>query len=322
MPLYTATQQFMDTTLTRAASTTARKSLRSRLLPYLLIAPTLLGVFVFTLLPATRTLIDSTFKPARAARDPSEFVALANYVDLFDSTHYIGSRFTQVLGNTFIFSVLSVGLSVPLGLGFAVLLNRRIRGLGLWRFSLFYPALLPVIGAASIWAFLYSSTVGLINSVLRSFGGTGLDWIGNPNLVLFSVISVDIWKQAGYFMIFFLAGLQGIPRDIYEAAELDGANEQQQFWSLTLPLLRRTILFVLVIAFTFSFQTVEQLQVLGQGQPGDRGNLLLYFIFQNIGERRNWGYTNAMSVILAGILLLFTISNFIFFERGRDEDGR
>ncbi|MFN8372734.1 MAG: sugar ABC transporter permease [Anaerolineae bacterium] len=312
----------MDISLARSTAATVRKPILARLLPYLLIAPTLFGVFVFTLLPATRTIIDSTFKPARIARDAPEFVGLENYIDLFDSSHYIGSRFTQILGNTFVFSLFSVGSSIPLGLLFAVLLNRRIRGLGWWRFSLFYPALLPVIGAASIWAFMYSSTVGLINTVLRSFGGAGVDWIGNPNSVLFAVIAIDVWKQAGYYMIFFLAGLQGIPREIYEAAELDGANDQQQFWSLTLPLLRRTILFVLVIAFTFSFQTVEQLQVLGQGQPGDRGNLLLYFIFQNIGERRNWGYTNAMSVILAGILLVFTISNFVFFERGREEDGR
>jgi sn-glycerol 3-phosphate transport system permease protein len=312
----------MDISLARTKTAAARKPLRTRLLPYLLIAPTLLGVLLFTLLPATRAVIDSTYRPARAARDPSTFVAFENYTDLFDSSHYIGSRFAQVLTNTFIFSLFSVGFSVPLGLLFAVLLNRRIRGLGFWRFSLFYPALLPVIGAASIWAFMYSSTVGLINTVLRSFGISSLDWIGNPSLVLFSVIFVSIWKESGYYMIFFLAGLQGIPRDLYEAAQLDGADDKEQFLWLTLPLLRRTILFVLVIAFTFSFQTVEQLQALGRGEPGDRGNLLLYFIFQNIGERRNWGYTNAMSVILALILLVFTISNFVFFERGREEDGR
>ncbi len=129
--------------------------------------------------------------------------------------------------------------------------------------------------------------------------------------MLWAVIVVNIWKQAGYYMIFYLAGLQNIPRDFYEAAALDGANFRQQFFALTLPLLRRTTLFMLVIAFTFAFQTVEQLQVLGMGGPGNRSNLLLYFIFQTIGERRNWGYVNAMTVVLVLILLVFTVSNFV-----------
>jgi sn-glycerol 3-phosphate transport system permease protein len=300
--------------------TTAHRPLLTRLLPYLMIVPTLLGISIFTLLPAARTVIDSTYKPPRMARGEAEYVGLQNYADLFDPAHYIGARFGRVLGNTVLFAAGTVLVSVPLGLGLALLLNRRIRARGLWRFSFFYPSLLPLIGAASIWAFLYSNTVGLTNTVLRSVGLPGVDWLGNPDQVLLSIIVVDIWKQAGYHMIFFLAGLQNIPRDIYEAADLDGANTQQLLRFITLPLLRRTLLFVLVIALTFAFQTVEQLSALGQGNPGDRGNLLLYFVFQNIGERRNWGYTNAMSVILAGILLVFTLSNFLLFERRRDDE--
>lgn len=291
-----------------------------RLLPYLMILPTLIGVFVFTLWPAVRTVTDSTYRQPRRAADEPIFVGLQNYVDLFDEQHYIGARFDRILVNTLIFSAGTVLVSVPTGLGLALLLNRRLRGRGVWRFSFFYPSLLPLIGAASIWAFMFSSTVGLINTVARSFGAAGTDWLGNPDQVLASIVFVDIWKQAGYHMIFFLAGLQTIPRDIYEASDLDGATGLRRLWYITLPLLRRTTLFVLVIALTFSFQTVEQLSALGQGNPGDRGNLLLYFIFQNIGERRNWGYTNAMSVILAGILLIFTVSNFVLFERNREEE--
>jgi len=177
-----------------------------------------------------------------------------------------------------------------------------------------------LIGAASIWAFLFSDTVGLINTVVRSFGGRGANWIGDPNISLWAVIVVNIWKQVGYYMIFYLAGLQGISRDFYEAAELDGANGWQQFYYLTLPLLRRTTLFILRSAFTFAFQTVEQLQVLGMGGPGNSSNLLLFYIFQTIPERRNWGYVNAMSVVLVLILLVFTVSNFALFERGREDD--
>ncbi|MCC6802868.1 MAG: sugar ABC transporter permease [Anaerolineae bacterium] len=297
-----------------------RKSLWSRLFPYLLIAPTLFFVFAFTLLPAVNTVIDSLYSIPRNARDAPEFVGLQNYADLFNPDHFIGSSFTLIVGNTLVFAFVTVIVGVPLALMFALLLNRRLRGMAIWRFSLFYPALLPLIGAASIWAFLFSDTVGLINTVLRSFGGRGVNWLGDPNVVLLAVIVINIWKQTGYFMIFYLAGLQNIPRDFYEAAELDGANERQKLVSLTLPLLRRTTLFVLVIAFTFAFQTVEQLQVLGMGDPGNRSNLLLFYIFESIPERRNWGYVNAMTVVLVLILLIFTVTNFVVFERSRDED--
>ncbi len=306
--------------VTSRTAVNKRKPLFSLLLPYLLIAPTMILVFIFTVYPSINSVVDSLYDPARNARDPSEFVGLQNYADLFDPDHYIGSAFVQIIGQTLIFAVATVVISVPLALLFALLLNRKVPLQGVWRFSLFYPSLLPLIGAASIWAFLFSDTVGLINTVLRSFGGRGVNWLGDPGFVLWAVIAVNVWKQAGYYMIFYLAGLQNIPRDFYEAASLDGANSWQQFRFLTLPLLRRTTLFILVVAFTFAFQTVEQLQVLGMGGPGDRSNLLLYYIFQTIPERRNWGYVNAMTVVLVLILLVFTVSNFVLFERGREDE--
>lgn len=294
----------------------------TRLTPYLLITPTLLLVAIFTLLPAIRTVYDSLYQPARRAVEPSVFIGLQNYADLLDSTHYLGGRFLPILQNTVMFVFVSLMIAIPLALMFALMLNRQIRALGFWRFSLIYPMLLPLIGAASIWAFLYSDSIGLINTVMRSLGGQGQNWLGNPNLVLGSVIVVNIWKQAGYYSLFYLAGLQNISRDIYEAADLDGANSWQKLVWITVPLLRRTTLFVIVIAITFGFQTVEQLAALGLGNPADRSNLLLWFIFQNISERRNWGYVNAMTVILVSILLFFTVINFLVFERRGVEDDR
>jgi sn-glycerol 3-phosphate transport system permease protein len=298
----------------------ARKTWASTLLPYALVAPTLVLVMLFTTWPALKSLADSTLRPPRNVEDPSTFVGLQNYVDVFTPTHHIGARFTRVLANTLIFAALTVAVSVPLALGFALLLNRRIRFMSLWRFSLFYPSLLPLIGAASIWAFIYSDTLGLLNALLRPLGVEPINWLGDTQIVLYAVTFVNIWKQVGYFMIFYLAGLQSIPRDIYEAAELDGVTYWQGLRFLTLPLLRRTTLFVLITALTFAFQTVEQLQALGEGGPGDSSNLMLYFIFQNIAERRNWGYVNAMTVILVAIVMLFTVGNFIYFERGREDE--
>jgi sn-glycerol 3-phosphate transport system permease protein len=302
------------------AASGSRKSVLEKALPYLLILPTLALVTLFTLYPAVNTVISSLYEPGRRATDPWAFVGLENYIDLFDSSHFLGSRFTRVLGNTLVFTFATVLIGMPIALMMAILLNRAIRGLGFWRFCVFYPSLLPTIGAASFFAFLYSNEVGLINTVLRDVGLPTVNWLGNPDVVLWSVIVVNIWKQVGYYMIFYLAGLQGIPNDIYEAAELDGASVWQQFFSITLPLLRRTTLFISTVAFIFAFQTVEQLQVLNQGNPADRANLVLYFIFQSIGERRNQGYINAMTVILVAILLLFTVTNFYMSERGGREE--
>jgi len=299
-----------------------RKPLVALLQPYLLIAPTLILVLMFNVVPAIRTVNDSLHKPARglnAAGKPPEFVGTQNFRDLFDHGHYMGSRFLRAFRNTIVFALATVTVGVPLGLLLALLLNHKQSLLGVWRCAVCYPSLLPLIGAASIWSFIVSDSIGLANAVLRSLGHPGLNWLGDRNLVLLSVIIVNIWKQAGYFMIFFLAGLQNIPRDIYEAASLDGAGEMQQFAALTLPLLRRTLLFVIVIAFIFAFQTVEQLQALGEGGPNDSANLLLYLIFQNISERRNWGYVNAMTIVLIGVVLTFTISNFLLFERDEND---
>jgi sn-glycerol 3-phosphate transport system permease protein len=295
-----------------------RKSIWRVLLPYLLILPTFTLVFIFTLWPTGQSVISSLYRPPLTVRQQEQFVGLQNYVDLFDAENTtrpdISSTFPKVLVNTLVFTFATVAICVPLAFAFALLLNRKLRRLGLWRFSLFYPSLLPLIGAASIWAFLFADTIGLTNTVLRSFGIPTVKWIGLPGVTLFSVIIVIVWKQVGYFMIFYLAGLQSIPREIYEAAELEGANGWQQTLYLTIPLLRRTTLFILVIASTYGFQMVEQLQALGLGGPNDTSNLILYYIFQKFSEPRNWGYVNAMTVVLLVILMVFTAANFYFFE--------
>lgn len=301
-----------------------RKSLLALLFPYFLVAPTLILIFVFTIWPTTQTVVGSLYKPPLTVRQEEQFVGLQNYIDLFDASRTtrpdISAVFTKILVNTLIFTTSTVLVSVPLAFIFALLLNRRLRYLGVWRFSLFYPALLPLIGAASIWSFIYADTIGLANTVLRSFGLPAVQWLNIQSMSLLSVIIVIIWKQSGYYMIFYLAGLQSIPRDIYEAADLDGANIWQQTRFITLPLLRRTTLFIMVVAFTAGFQMVEQLEALGLGGPNDSSNLLLYFVFQKFSDPRNWGYVNAITMILLLILMLFTVTNFYFFEWRRIKD--
>lgn len=302
------------------------------ILPYLLIAPTLILVGLFTIYPTIRTLEQSLYEPGASTRDergrrvqqPDTFVGFQNYADLFiiqDPPHPIVGEFLQILGNTFIFAVVTVGITLPLSFLLALLMNRAVRGRALWRFSLFYPVLLPLIGGASMWAFLYGNTNGLINIVLRSLSIPTQDWLNTPDLVLGAVIVVNIWKQAGFYMIFYLAGLQAIPKDIYEAAALDGATYFQALFAITIPLLRRTTLFLLVIASTYAFQTVEQLDVLNRGMPANRSNMLLWYIYQLYPSSQARGYVNAISMVLVVILLTFTFINFAFFER-KEDDGQ
>lgn len=303
-----------------------RKSLWDIVFPYLLVAPTLILIFIFTIYPTIRSVRDSLYRPPLTVQQTERFVGFQNYIDLFDAENSvrpdISGNFPMILRNTFIFSGSILIVSIPLGFWFAVLLNRKIPALGIWRFSLFYPTLLPLIGAASIWSFLYAENIGLINTVLAFFSISPIQWLGTARLTLLSVIIVIIWKQSGYFMIFYLAGLQNIPREIYESADLEGANAWQKMRYLTIPLLQRTTLFVFIVAITQAFQMVEQLQALGQGGPGEGSNMVLYYIFQKFPDPRNWGYINAMTVILLLMLMVFTVANFYFFEWRGDEDEK
>jgi sn-glycerol 3-phosphate transport system permease protein len=325
-------EDIQSLTTTRTQSRRLKRPEWRHILPYLLIAPTLILVAIFTIYPTVRTFEQSLYEPGTSTRDSTGrrvqgedvFVGFQNYADLFTPQtppHPIVGSFMQILGNTLIFAVVTVGVTLPLSFGLALLMNRAIRGRSLWRFSLFYPVLLPLIGGASMWAFLYGNTGGLINTVFRSLGIGTQDWLNTPDLVLWSVIVVNIWKQAGFYMIFYLAGLQAIPKDIYEAAELDGASYFQQLYAITIPLLRRTTLFLLVIASTYAFQTVEQLDVLNRGMPANRSNMLLWYIYQIYPSTPARGYVNAISMVLVVILFCFTFINFAFFER-KDDDGQ
>jgi sn-glycerol 3-phosphate transport system permease protein len=286
-----------------------------RAMPYVLILPTFVFILTFTLWPTLSAVLQSTIKPPPTVRQAARFVGLQNYADLFDPLVPIGQDFPRILGNTLLFVAVTVPVSMALAFGLALLLNRKMRGIALFRFAFFYPVLMPMIGAASIFAFIFADNIGLANTVLRSFGLAGIKWVGDANWTIISIMIVAIWKQTGFFMIMYLAGLQNLPSDVYEAADLDGASVWEKIRFLTLPLLRSTTSFILTTGAAGAFQMVDQLYALGEGQPNERSNLLLYFIFQKYNEPRNLGYVNAITVILLALLLTFTVVNFVLSER-------
>jgi sn-glycerol 3-phosphate transport system permease protein len=285
--------------------------------PYLLILPTLVMILAFTIWPTINAGIQSTIKQPILARYQPEFVGLQNYFDLFDENTVIGQsdNFPRIFVNTIVFVAVTVPVSVGLGFLLALLLNQKLRGISLFRTAIFYPVMLPFLGAASIWAYLYADNIGFINIILHDLGLERIGWTRDANLVLVSLMLVAIWKQTGFYMIFYLAGLQNLPQDIYEAAQLDGARAWQRVLRLTVPLLNGTTLFVIIVAGTNAFQTADPLYALGQGQPNNRSNLILYEIFRRYTEPHDQGYVYAMTMVLLAMLLIFTLANFLIVER-------
>lgn len=283
---------------------------QSPLLPWLLIFPTALGVAAFTLYPMLATAYRSLFKQNQAVRVP-RWIGLGNYRDLATD-----GTFHEVLRNTILFIVGTVPASIILALMFALFLNRKLKGIGILRSAFFYPTVLPMVSAAAIWLFLYTPNFGLINQGLRAVGLGAPNWLGDTQFVLPALMVMAVWKQTGYFMLFYLAGLQNLPDEIFEAAELDGASRFQQVWYLTIPLLQPTTLFVSTIAAVGSIQMVDQIYIMTQGGPSNASNLMLFYIYETAFRFRNLGLANAATVVLVLLLLIFTVANFAISERG------
>ncbi len=282
-------------------------------IPYLLIFPTALFVAVFTAWPVLLSFYQSFFLQRlniAKFREPS-FIGFGNYVDLFTDPYFL-----KTISNTLYYILGTVPVSILLGFLFALLVNRKVRGIGFFRLAFFHPMVLPMVSAATIWLFFFTPDYGLFNSALRLVGYSGPEnWTGNPNLALLSIIIVAIWKNAGYYMIFYLAGLQNLPTDVYEAAALDGANGWQTLWQITFPLLRRTTVFITTIAFIDAFRTVDHIFVLTSGGPSRASTVLLFELWQQRFEYQNIGLSAAITVIFVVVLLAFTITNFLVSER-------
>jgi sn-glycerol 3-phosphate transport system permease protein len=282
-------------------------------LPYLLIAPTLLFVLVFTVLPLAESVWGSFFKHKLNIpkyQDPV-FSGLANFADLFQD-----SDFLQALWNTGLYVVFLVPLSLVVALGLAFLVEEKLKGLAVFRLVLFHPTVLPMVSAATVWMFFFTPDYGLWNQGLHLFGYAGpQNWAGNPNLALGALVLVAFWKNVGFYMLFFLAGLQGLDRSVIEAARLDGAHGTKLLTRVILPLIRRQTVFVTTIAFIGAFQTVDHVFVLTQGGPSGTSSLLLYHLWQVRFERLDIGRGDAITVLLIAVLLIFTITNFLVGER-------
>lgn len=223
------------------------------------------------------------------------WVGLNNYIRLL-----LNPEFWQILGNTAYFTLATVIPSVILPLGMATLLDRSFVGKGILRSLYFLPSVVSIVAAGLGWRWLFQPD-GAINSLLNWDRPPA--WFNDPALAMLVLILLSIWKQLGFNMVVFLAGLQAIPQSRYEAAELDGANEWQKFWHITLPGLRPTTIFVIISTIIFTFRGFEQVYVVTSGGPLNATNILVYYVYEQAFGLFDFGYAAAAAMVLLAIVL-------------------
>jgi sn-glycerol 3-phosphate transport system permease protein len=264
---------------------------------------------VFTHYPILATLIDSVYSTAKPRR-PSHFVGSENYDAMLADP-----VFWKAMTNNLIYAAATIPLSVMLALAMAMIVNGRIPGRGLLRMAFFTPTVLPMIAVANIWLFFFTPTYGGIDQMLALFGVHGTNWLGSKETALGCVIIVAVWKEAGFFMIFYLAALQTIPPDLIEAARVEGASRWQILRRITLPLLAPTTLFVAINAVINAFRTVDHIFALTSGGPDNATTVLMYQIYLVGFSFFDQGYASAMTVVLLVGLGAIALGQFLLFDR-------
>ncbi len=282
---------------------------RLSLYGWMLIAPALILMTTFAFAPALMTAWESLFSRGTRRR-PSVFTGLDNYGDLFaDPT------FTKVVINNLIYSGVTIPLSIVIALSMALWANSKIPARGLVRIAYFTPTMLPMIAAANLWLFFYTPGFGLIDQITGLFGFPPTNWLGQPQTALGAVIVVTIWKEAGFYMIFYLAALQTIPPDLREAARIEGAGRWYYTRRVVLPLLMPTTLFVLINALINSVKLIDHLFILTKGGPNDASKLILYWIWEMAFAYFDGVHAAAMTVLVLAALGLAAAFQFYVVDR-------
>jgi sn-glycerol 3-phosphate transport system permease protein len=287
----------------------ASDDLESPWVGWALFLPAATFLAAFTYYPALATLYESFFSNAKAGR-PARFIGPDNYVAMVQD-----SIFWQALKNNAWFAMGTIPASIALAVCMALLVNRALPGRALVRMSYFAPTILAMVAVANIWLFIFAPQIGLLNQVLSAIGGTPHNWLGQPDTALTSVTIVAIWKEAGFFMIFYLAALQNMPANLAEAAAIEGASRWYYFWKVTFPLLMPTTLFVLVNAIVNAFRMVDHIIVMTKGGPDNASMLLLYYVYETGFKYWDTSYAAAMSMVLLVILGTVAVGQFVILDR-------
>jgi multiple sugar transport system permease protein len=291
---------------------------------YLFLAPNIIGFLAFMAFPVVAALALSLFRWELLV--PPVFVGLGNFKRLLTSD----MQFRQVAFNTIYFTFGTVPLRVVLSLLLALALNRAVRGVTLYRTLFFMPVVSSLIAVALIWKFMLNSNFGIINSVIFWVGhqlGVTVNppaWLSSTTWAMPAVIGLNLWKNVGLTMIIYLAGLQAIPQELYEAAEVDGGSAWAKFWHITIPMVSPTTFFVMVMSFIWAFQMFEEAFILTEGGPGFSTTTIVYYIYIMAFTAYQMGYAAAIALVLFAIIFAITLvqvfsqGRWVYYETGRE----
>lgn len=286
------------------------KSIREHLVAYSFIAPNFIGFAVFTLIPMAFALILAFVK--WDGSNPMEFVGLGNFQRLIEDT-----VFHKALWNTIVYTVGVVPVTMACALGLAILLNQKIFGRNFMRTVFFFPYVASLVAVAAVWNFIFSPTLGPVNNLLHAITGIPLEnlprWAADKDWAMITVVLFTVWKNMGYYMVIYLAGLQGVNPELYEAAQLDGANAWKRFRNVTIPQLAPTTFFVLMILVINSFKVYDIFINLFAGadnQLNDSTRVLVYQIYNTAFRSLDYGYASAISIVLFLLVLGITLLQF------------
>jgi multiple sugar transport system permease protein len=297
---------------TRSASRPRRLNLAAKqaLFGYAILFPSIAVIAIFRFFPMLQAFYVSL--TSYDLLSPPVFIGLNNFVDLVQDPSFINSA--QVSVTYVVFSVVPVWV---LSLALALLFNRSIRGKNLFRAAVFMPVVMPAVVNAVVWTFMYQQD-GVVNTIIGWFGVDPIPWLRSSAWALWAVIIIGIWRATPYYMVIFLAGLQAIPEEYYEAAQIDGANGWAQFRHITLPLLQPTTMLVVVMSVIVALKVFAVPLIMTGGGPADATRVLPLFIYQTAFEFFKMGRAAAMSVFLFIAMMIFTVFQIRLFSRGEE----
>lgn len=277
---------------------------RNRIKGYAFLLPNILGFAVFTLFPVAASLLISFTDWDGFGK--IRFIGLTNYLGIFSDEGFMIS-----LKNSMIYTIFFVPLTLALALLVAIALNNGMKGVKLYRTAFFLPYISATIAVAVVWQLLYHPTLGPLNGFLKGIGiSSPPQWLSSTKWAMTAVIVASIWKSTGYYMIIFLAGLQGIPKHLYEASDIDGANSFQKFRNVMLPMLSPVIFFTVIMGIINSFKVFDIVYALTGGGPARATNVLVYTIYDMAFGRYQFGPASAMAYVLFAIILIITAVQF------------
>lgn len=282
---------------------------RQAIYGWLLLSPAAVLLTTFAFYPSLATLWSSMFS-RETRRRPSKFIGTDNYTDLFaDPT------FLLVVKNNLIYAAVTIPVSIGIALAMALWANSKIPARGFVRTAYFTPTVLPMIAAANLWLFFYTPGLGVLDQIGSLFGLPSVNWLGQPETALWAVIIVTIWKEAGFFMIFYLAALQTIPPDLKEAADIEGASRWTYTRRIVLPLLMPTTLFIMVNAMINSVKLIDHLFILTKGGPSDASKLILYYIWEMAFAFFDAPHAAALTILVLAVLAIVAAIQFLYLDR-------